>query len=134
MTSTRESRRIRLAAVLAILLLVVVAIISVWSFNDDLRRLSIQVPFLLLGLAGAWYAVTREGTRRLIGAVVAVVGFVAVVLCFLVQDASTLAVIVGRIVLLVSAGLLGRYAVHHAWAAGESNPPATEPAPAATAP
>jgi len=136
MTSTKEDRRIRLAAVLAILLLVVVAVISVWSFNDDLRRLSIQVPFFLLGLAGAWYAVTREGTRRLIGAVVAVVGFVAVVLCFLVQDASTLAVIVGRIVLLVAAGLLGRYAVRHAWAARESNPPpaATEPASVATAP
>jgi diacylglycerol kinase family enzyme len=130
MRSTKEARRIRLAAVLAILLLIVVVIISIWSFNEDLRRLSIQVPFFLLGLAGAWYAVTRRGTRRLIGAVVAVVGLVAVVLCFLVQDASTLAVIAGRVVLLVAAGLLGRYAVREAWAARDADAPPTATAPA----
>ena len=56
MLSGKEARRTRIAAGLALLLLAAVVLLTIVSVNDDLRRLSVQIPLLLLAVAGAWYA------------------------------------------------------------------------------
>ena len=125
MLSGKEARRTRIAAGLAIVLLVVVVVLSIVSVNDDLRRLSVQIPLLLIAVAGAWYAVTRTGARRVAGAAVIAVAVIGAVGYGFVEDPSTFAVAVGRLALLVLAVLLGRWAVRRTWAAAE--PPALRP-------
>jgi diacylglycerol kinase family enzyme len=125
--SRKEARRARVAAGLSILLFVVVIVLSIVSVNDDLRRLSVQIPLLLLGVAGGWYALTRTGVRRAAGAAVMVVALISVVGYWFVQDPSSFAVLLGRLVLLVLAALLGRLAVRWTWAAIE--PPGSPTAP-----
>ena len=127
MLSGKEARRTRIAAGLAIVLLVVVVVLSIVSVNDDLRRLSVQIPLLLLAVAGAWYAVTRTGARRVAGAAVVVVAVIGAVGYGFVEDPSTFAVAVGRLALLVLAVLLGRWAVRRTWAAAEPPGPSTAP-------
>ncbi len=125
--SGKEARRTRIAAGLAIVLLVVVVVLSIVSVNDDLRRLSVQIPLLLLAVAGAWYAVTRTGARRVAGAAVVAVAVIGAVGYGFVQDPSTFAVALGRLALLVLAVLLGRWAVRRTWAAAEPPGPSTAP-------
>jgi len=123
--SGKEARRARIAAVLALVLLGAVVVLTIVSVNDDLRRLSVQIPLLLLAVAGAWYALTRTGGRRLAGTAVAVVALVGVVGYEFVQEPSTFAVAVGRVALLALAIALGRWAVRRTWAAAEPPGPAT---------
>ena len=123
MLSGKQARRTRVAAGLAIVLLGVVVVLTIASVNDDLRRLSVQIPLLLLAVAGAWYALTRTGARRVAGAAVVAVALIGVVGYEFVQDPSTFAVALGRVALLALAVLLGRWAVRRTWAAAE--PPGT---------
>jgi diacylglycerol kinase family enzyme len=102
-------------------------VLSIVSVNDDLRRLSVQIPLLLLAVAGAWYAVTRTGAQRVAGAAVIAVAVIGAVGYGFVEDPSTFAVAVGRLVLLVLAVLLGRWAVRRTWAAAEPPGPSTAP-------
>jgi diacylglycerol kinase family enzyme len=113
------------AAGLAIVLLGVVVGLSIASVNDDLRRLSVQIPLLLLAVAGAWYALTRTGARRVAGTAVVAVALIGVVGYEFVQDPSAFAVAIGRVALLVLAVLLGRWAVRRTWAAAEPPGPST---------
>ena len=55
MLSGKEARPARVAAGLAIVLLGVVVVLSIVSVNDDLRRLSVEIPLLLLAVAGVWH-------------------------------------------------------------------------------
>jgi len=125
--SGKEARPARVAAGLAIVLLGVVVVLSIASVNDDLRRLSVQIPLLLLAVAGAWYALTRTGARRVAGAAVVAVALIGVVGYEFVQDPSTFAVALGRVALLALAVLLGRWAVRRTWAAAEPPGPPTAP-------
>ena len=133
MLSGKEARPARVAAGLAIVLLGVVVVLSIASVNDDLRRLSVQIPLLLLAVAGAWYAVTRTGAQRVAGAAVIAVALIGVVGYELVQDPSTFAVALGRLALLVLAVLLGRWAVRRTWAAAGPPGPPTAPVDGAVA-
>jgi len=69
----------RLAAIVAIVLVVVVLAISVLTIADDLRVVVVQVPLILVVMFAAWYALTREGRRRVLGVVVAVATMLACV-------------------------------------------------------
>ena len=66
--------------------------LSIASVNDDLRRLSVQIPLLLLAVAAAWYALTRTGARRVAGAAVVAVALIGGIGYGFVQDPSTFAV------------------------------------------
>ena len=131
--SGKQARRTRVAAGLAIVLLGVVVVLSIASVNDDLRRLSVQIPLLLLAVAAAWYALTRTGARRVAGAAVVAVALIGVIGYGFVQDPSTFAVALGRLALLALAVLLGRWAVRRTWAAAEPPDPPTAPVDGAAA-
>jgi diacylglycerol kinase family enzyme len=131
--SGKEARRTRVAAGLAIVLLAIVVVLSIASVNDDLRRLSVQIPLLLLAVAAGWYALTRTGVRRAAGVAVMVAALISVVVYGFVQDPSTFAVLLGRLALLVLAAVLGRWAVRRTWASAEPHGPPTAPVDEAVA-
>jgi diacylglycerol kinase family enzyme len=101
----------RAAAVGAIALTCVVVAITGWRVVDDLRRLAMQLPFTVVAVLAVWYWVTRTGVRRAIGLVVftaALVGFLSVAL---IEGPVAFGLAVARLVMLVGAWMLGRYAL-----------------------
>jgi diacylglycerol kinase family enzyme len=105
--------RRRAAAVATIVIVVAVVAISTWRIVDDLRRLLVQVPLLIVAVGAAWYWVTRAGVRRAIGIavfVMAIVGFLSVTF---IDGPSAFAFASARLAMLVGAWALARYALGH---------------------
>jgi diacylglycerol kinase family enzyme len=111
----------RAAALAAIVLVVAVLAITAWRIADDLRRLLVQVPALVVAVGAAWYWVTRTGARRSAGIVVFAAAVVAFLSGAIVEGPVAFGLAVGRLGMLVAAWALGRYAL------GRS--PATMPSP-----
>jgi hypothetical protein len=101
----------RLAAITAIALVVLVLAISVVSIVDDLRRTIVQVPLLLAAVFAAWYAVTRVGSRRLIGVLVGLAATVGIIAVAFVEGGKVFLLAVLRLGLLVLAVALVGFAL-----------------------
>ncbi|HEY4397018.1 MAG TPA: hypothetical protein VGO28_05050, partial [Acidimicrobiia bacterium] len=71
---------------MVIALLAFVLVTSVLSVIDDVRRLVLSVPLLLVVVFAAWYALTRTGARRVIGIAVCIAAIVGIVGLVIVDD------------------------------------------------
>jgi diacylglycerol kinase family enzyme len=101
----------RPAAVAAIVLLALVVLTSLVGFVDDLRRLLIDVPLLLIALVAAWHALTRTGVQRLIAIVVCVAALGGVVAVALDEGGPTAIGLLARVAMLLAAVGLARFAL-----------------------
>jgi diacylglycerol kinase family enzyme len=127
--------RRRAAAVAAIVLAVAAVAITAWRIVDDLRRLLVQVPLLIVAIGAVWYWVTRTGMRRAIGIAVFAAAGVAFLSVAFVEGPVAFGLAVARLAMLVGAWILGRYALGRDPATmratplvGAAVPPATKPA------
>jgi diacylglycerol kinase family enzyme len=112
--SPRPSILQRLAAVAVIALLAFVLVTSVLSVIDDVRRLVLSVPLLLIIVFAAWYTLTRTGARRLIGTAACVAAVVGIVGLVILDDNEARLSLLARLVCVVLAVALARYALGRA--------------------
>ncbi len=124
--------RQRMAAVASIALIAIVVVLSVVSIDDDVRRFLVQVPLLLVALFAGWYALTRVGARRTIGTVVCVAAVVGIVGVAFVEEADATNVALLRLVLLLLAAVLARFALGRDVRSLKSRDTPGEPVAAAT--
>jgi diacylglycerol kinase family enzyme len=116
----------RVAAAGAIALVVAVLAITAWRIADDLRRLLVQLPLVIIAIGAAWYWVTRSGVRRSIGIAVFAAAVVAFLSVAIVEGPVAFGLAVARLAMAVAAWALGRHAL--------ARPPAGTAVPAAEAP
>jgi hypothetical protein len=101
----------RVAAIGAILVAAVVVGATIANARTDLRRLAVLIRLIIVGLAAAWYAITRTGGRRQLAIVVlpaTACGFVAVAV---IDGARSAAIALSRLLLLAAAVILGPFAL-----------------------
>ena len=122
----------RLAAIAALVLLVAVVVDTLLRVVADPLRVLLQLLLLIVLLAGAWIAVTRTGARRVIAAAVAVGAIVALVVVVVGAEDHLLVSLAVRIIGLVVAVGLARYALGTTMGALERGETAGTPVPAAT--
>jgi diacylglycerol kinase family enzyme len=109
--SDRPSPVRRLAALVAVLLVVFVVVVTFVALVEEPVVVGIELLLLLTGFLGVWWALTRKGARRWLGAAVTVLAIVALLVLQLTRKDGTLFDIVLRVVLLGVALLLARYAL-----------------------
>ncbi len=124
---TAPGFRRRAAAFAAIALVVLVVAITAWRIVDDLRRLVLQAPLLIVAVGAAWYGVTRTGDRRRVGIAVSVGAIVGFLAFAFVEGWVAFGLALARIVMLSAAWWLGRYALEHDSATMRASPPAGGP-------
>ncbi len=101
----------RLAAAAALLLVVAVVGFTIVALVDDVPRLFAQLALLAVALLAGWVAVTRSGLGRVVGAVLAVAAVVGIVLLQVGgEDFDGLSLGLRIVALLVAIGL-ARYAI-----------------------
>jgi len=101
----------RVAAVVALVLVVAVIVFSIVALVDDVPRLFGQLALLAVALLAAWVAVTRTGWKRVVGAILAIGAVISVVVLQASGDDSDLVSLVVRIVALIVALALAKYAI-----------------------
>ncbi len=101
----------RIAAAAALLLVVAVIAFTIVALADDVPRLLVQLVLLAIALLAGWVAVTREGWKRAVGAVLAVAAVVGIVLLQAGGDDFDGLSLILRIVALIVAIGLARYAI-----------------------
>ena len=101
----------RVAAVVALVLVVAVIVFSIVALVDDVPRLFGQLALLAVALLAGWVAVTRTGWKRVVGAILAIGAVISVVVLQASGDDSDLVSLVVRIVALIVALALAKYAI-----------------------
>jgi diacylglycerol kinase family enzyme len=109
-TSPSDGRR-HLAAVAAIALSVASVGVLVVGLGPELIRLLASAPLLALAVFAAWYALTRAGWGRFVGAALSVVALIGIVTVAVLGDRTNVMLAVVGIALLVVAAALGRWAL-----------------------
>src|SRR5262245_6066441 len=99
----------RLAAILSLVLVAVVAIAAALYVDGEPGPLILVLVLFVVVTAAAWAAVTREGALRWIATAVVVLGLVGYLIAFIVYDSELS--IVWRVVALAVAVVLARYAI-----------------------
>ena len=128
----RSVRRRQLAAVTALLAYVAVVVLILLTLVDHPGQLVAAWVAALVGLTGAWIALTRRGIARIAGAVLGVAGF-GVTVVLLLRDTALFDVI-GIAAVWALAAAAGRYAVGVDRAMLRDLPPPGLPAPQAQRP
>jgi diacylglycerol kinase family enzyme len=118
----------------AITLTAVVVAITAWRVLDDLRRLVVQVPLLAVAVSAVWYWATRTGVRRAIGLVVFALALVAFLAVAFIEGPVAFGLALARLVTLVGAWGLGRYALERDPATLRARRPAGVAVPRASHP
>jgi diacylglycerol kinase family enzyme len=130
-SATKPTGGRRAAAIGAILLVAAVIVVTLVRIVSDPRPVLWQIFLFAVFLAAAWIALTREGTRRTIGIVVAVAALIMSVVAIIVAEGYLAVTLAARIVALAVAIALGRFALGHTVAAlKQSETPGTPVAPA----
>ena len=111
MGQTRPSARRRLAAIASILLVVGVIVASLAIGTDEPLRVLTGLVLLVVFLAAIWIALTRTGRRRVVAVVVAVAAAVGLAASVLNSEGLLGASMAARIVVLVAAVALAKYAL-----------------------
>ena len=101
----------RLAAGAAFLLVVAVVVFSIVALVDDVPRLLAQLVLFAVALFAGWVAVTRSGGKRVVAAIVAVAAVLAAVLLLASGDDFDAVSLAVRIVALLVAVALAKYAI-----------------------
>ena len=107
--SSMNTRRIAAAA--AVVLVVVVVASTITAIAGELRRVLGQLALFVVVLAAGWIAVTRSGSVRIVAVVVAVAAIVGIALLQIDRPDADLLSLVLRIVAVVVAIGLARYAI-----------------------
>jgi diacylglycerol kinase family enzyme len=128
-TSAREARRIRIAAGVAIALVVAVVALTVADLLNNLLRLGVQLALLALAILAAWFWLTRAGARRVVALIVVVAALVGFAASVVIQNPESRALSIGRVAVLVLATGLGRWALHRAREAASAPVAAVAPVP-----
>ena len=110
-TSTARPQGLRrLAAIAAILLVIVVVVATVVRVVNDPLRVVAELVLLVVLVAAGWDGLIRTGPRRAIAAVVALATVVALIVSLVNSDGFRLVSILLRIVGIVVAVALAKYA------------------------
>jgi diacylglycerol kinase family enzyme len=101
----------RVAALVALLLVVAVIAFTIVALADDVPRLLGQLALIAVAVVAGWVAVTRTGAKRSVGAILAVAAVVGIVLLQTGGDDLDVVSLVLRIVALIVAVGLAKYAI-----------------------
>ncbi len=104
------SWRPRVAAIVALLAPVAMVVVALVALAGDLALAAGVVALVLLASAAAWYALTRSGRRRAVGAVLALLAATGLV-ALLIANWHGLLVLLALLALLALFGLGARYAL-----------------------
>lgn len=107
----RPSANRRVAAIAAVALVAAVAVVTAVTAVSDAGRVLVELALLVAALAGLWTAATRSGVARIVGAVVALVAVIAIGVTIVIDEGLTGLSLALRIVALVVAVGLARYAL-----------------------
>jgi diacylglycerol kinase family enzyme len=132
MASERPGLERRAAAVSSLLAVLVVVVVSAINIADDAWRSLLIVLSLVAALFGAWYAITRVGGRRAIGIVLATAALLAMIVAAVTGDGWVVVSAAVRVVLLLAAVWLGRFAIGHDPRSLKERETPGRPVPAAT--
>ena len=109
-TSPPDGRR-RLAAGAAIALIAASVGALVIGLGPELIRLLASVPLLAVAVFAMWYALTRAGWRRFVGAALTVAALIGIWIVAVLGERTNVMLAVVGIALLVLAVALGRWAL-----------------------
>jgi diacylglycerol kinase family enzyme len=101
----------RLAAIAALVLVLAVVIGTLVRVVSDPLRVVLELVLLAVLLSAGWIAVTRSGARRTIAVLVAIVGVVALIASLVNAEGYLIASLAVRVVALVVAAGLAKYAL-----------------------
>ena len=101
----------RIAAAAALVLVVGVVVVTITAIAGELGRALGQLALFVVVLAAGWMAVTRSGSTRIIAVVVAVAAVVAIAWLQTVGPDADLVSLVLRIIAVIVAIGLARYAI-----------------------
>ena len=107
----RPSANRRVAAIAAVALVAAVTVVTAVTAVSDAGRVLVELALLVAALAGLWTAATRSGVARIVGAVVALVAVIAIGVTIVIDEGLTGLSLALRIVALVVAVGLARYAL-----------------------
>ena len=107
----RPSANRRVAAIAAVALVAAVTVVTAVTAVSDAGRVLVELALLVAALAGLWTAATRAGAARIVGAVVALVAVIAIGVTIVIDEGLTGLSLALRIVALVVAVGLARYAL-----------------------
>ena len=100
----------RIAAILALITPVAMAVVAAVALAGDVPIAVLAVGLVLLANAAIWFALTERGTLRALGAVVAVLAGVGLIVV-LATHWQGLLVLAALLLLLALFGLAARYAL-----------------------
>ena len=107
----RPSANRRVAAIAAVALVAAVTVVTAVTAVSDAGRVLVELALLVAALAGLWTAATRSGVARIVGAVVALVAVIAIGVTIVIDEGLTGLSLALRIVALVVAVGLAKYAL-----------------------
>ena len=110
-TSAAQPAARRIAAIVSILLLVAVAVATLARVWDEPLRAVADLALLILLVAATWVALTRASTMRTVGLIVAGAAIIALGASIANAEGWLLGSMIARIVALLAAGGLAKYAV-----------------------
>ena len=110
-SSERPAYRQRLAAAGAIILSALVIVSTFLSVVDDIPRLVAQLALLAAAGLAAWYGLTRVGRRRAIAVLVVLAALMALLLVGIAKEGGGPLSVVVRVVALLLAVALARFAL-----------------------
>ena len=108
--AARRSLWRRIAAVVALLAPVAMAVVTAVALAGDVPIAVLAVALVLLASAAIWFALTRRGPRRAVGAALAALAGASLVVV-LVTNWQGVLVLVALLLLLAVFGLAARYAL-----------------------
>ncbi len=100
----------RFSAAASLLALVAAVVTAVVALAGDVLRVVAVPVAVLVSCVGAWYAVTRTGTLRVLGAVVGLLGLAAIVVITVTAEGHGLGLVL-IVVLIVISAVSARYAL-----------------------
>ncbi len=130
--ATKVAARRRLAAIVAILLVVGVVVTTVVRVVNEPLRVAGELLLIVAALAGAWVALTTTKARRAIAVVVVVAAVAALIASLINGDGYRVLSVAARVVALILAVALAKYAVGTTVGALKQSETEGTPVPTAT--
>jgi diacylglycerol kinase family enzyme len=131
-TVDKTPGRMRLAAIVAIFLVACVVVATVARLLDESLRTLGELVLIVAAVGGAWVALTTTKAHRAIGVVVSLAAVVGLIVSVINSDGFRIISVVVRIVLLVVAVALAKYALGTTIGALKRSDTEGTPVPAAT--
>ena len=131
-TAAKAAGRRRLAAIVAILLLVAVVMATVGRVVNEPQRVAGEFLLVVVAVGGAWVAITTTKARRATAVLVSLAAAVALIVSVINAEGYRVLSVVIRIVMLVFAIALAKFALGTTVGALKQSETEGVPVPAAT--